>query len=84
MRKVVDGHLHLFRKATADYPRTTYDGMAEATARVMRQARGRSGSDHGCRRLAGFVPVARVEIPTIWPFVRMAAPCLTGAMKGSI
>jgi predicted TIM-barrel fold metal-dependent hydrolase len=30
MRKVVDGHLHLFRKATADYPRTTYDGIAEA------------------------------------------------------
>lgn len=30
MPKVVDGHLHLFRKVTAEYPRTTYDVMAEA------------------------------------------------------
>lgn len=30
MTKVVDGHLHLFRSASAEYPRTVYDTMAEA------------------------------------------------------
>ena len=30
MRKVVDAHLHLFRKATVDYPRTIIEGLAEA------------------------------------------------------
>jgi predicted TIM-barrel fold metal-dependent hydrolase len=30
MPTVVDGHLHLFRKATADYPRRIYSGIAEA------------------------------------------------------
>ena len=30
MSKVVDGHLHLFRKVSDAYPRTTYDVMAEA------------------------------------------------------
>jgi len=30
MPNVVDGHLHLFRAVSADYPRTVYDIMAEA------------------------------------------------------
>ena len=50
MRKVVDGHLHLFRKATADYPRTTYDGMAEADREALAEplvvAMEAAGIDH--------------------------------------
>jgi predicted TIM-barrel fold metal-dependent hydrolase len=50
MRKVVDGHLHLFRKATADYPRTTYAGMAEADREALAEplvvAMEAAGIDH--------------------------------------
>ncbi len=50
MPKVVDGHLHLFRKATADYPRTTYDVIAEADREALAErlvvAMEAAGIDH--------------------------------------
>ena len=50
MSKVVDGHLHLFRKVSDAYPRTTYGVMAEAdreeSAEKLIAAMDAAGVDH--------------------------------------
>jgi predicted TIM-barrel fold metal-dependent hydrolase len=50
MPTVVDGHLHLFRKATAEYPRRIYSGIAEADREALAEpllvAMEAAGVDH--------------------------------------
>ena len=50
MSKVVDGHVHLFRKVSDAYPRTTYGVMAEAdreeSAEKLIAAMDAAGVDH--------------------------------------
>jgi L-fuconolactonase len=58
MSAVVDGHLHLFQAVSDDYPRTTYEVMAEADraelAETLLEAMDRAGVDH-----AVVVPLSR-------------------------